>query len=114
MVGAAAESILLAIAIAKTGDESLITREYLAKNGRKTVTDRVIGQAPSHLARPFNSGMQLLGYWRDSAGHGRFAPISSAEADQALRELLVLSQFASDNWGQLTISVQPSLNTQQV
>jgi hypothetical protein len=50
------------------------------------------------VARPLTSGMALLSYWRDTAGHGQLACIAAPEADQALRELLSLSQFAADNW----------------
>jgi hypothetical protein len=101
MVGAAAESILLAIAIAKTADEERVMREYQARNGRNTITNLIIGQAPDNLARPFRSGMNLLSYWRDNAGHGLVASISSPEAEQALRELLSLSQFSFDRWSDL-------------
>ncbi len=102
MVGAAAESILLAAAVEKVGDEDSVLKEYKASKGRKKITDLVIGQAPGNIARPFRSGMALLSYWRDTAGHGEIAPISSPEADQALRELLALSHFSSDNWAELT------------
>ena len=81
MAGAAAESVLLAIAIAKISDEESIIKVYKSSNGRKRVTDMVVGQAPKHLARPFQSGMGLLLYWRDNAGHGQTVPISSPEAE---------------------------------
>ena len=102
MVGAAAESILLAVAIVKAGDEAQILKTYMASNGRKKTMDSMVGQAPDNIARPFRSGMNLLSYWRDNAGHGQAPSISSPEADQALRELLTLSQFSSDNWDDLT------------
>ncbi|MGC2603170.1 MAG: hypothetical protein WA384_17725 [Rhodomicrobium sp.] len=101
MMGAAAESVLLAIATEKGGREQTI-RTYEGRDGRRLLLNLVLGQAPDRLARPFRAGMELLKYWRDTAGHGQVAPISFAEADQSLRELLSLSQFASDNWNELT------------
>ena len=105
MVGAAAESILLALAIARNGDEESVLRAYMARDGRKGVLNMLTNQAPADLSRALTSGMSLLSYWRDTAGHGQVTPISSSEAEQALRELLALSQFASDNWHELVRNV---------
>ena len=107
MVGAAAESILLALAIAKTGDEERVMSAYTARDGRRSILNQVTGKAPGHITRPLTSGMQLLSYWRDSAGHGQVAPISSAEADQSLRELLSLSQTTFRDWDELTARGAP-------
>lgn len=81
MVGAAAESILLAVAVAKSGNEDQAMGAYAASNGRRSIMNQIIGQAPAHISRPLTSGMSLLSYWRDSAGHGQVAIISGAEAD---------------------------------
>jgi hypothetical protein len=105
MIGAAAESILLALAIAKNGDEDSVLRAYMARDGRKGVLNMLTNQAPAELSRALISGMSLLSYWRDTASHGQIAPISASEAEQALRELLSLSQFAADNWDELTCKV---------
>ncbi|MGO9173943.1 MAG: hypothetical protein ACLP7P_18545 [Rhodomicrobium sp.] len=102
MVGAAAESILLALAIAKLADEDEVLKRYRAKSGRQNLLNLLIGQQADAIARPFRSGIQLLAYWRDNAAHGHASPISTAETDQALRELLIFSQFSSDNWVTLT------------
>lgn len=101
MVGAAAESILLAIAVAKTGSEESVLRTYSGRDGRRATLNLIVGQAPRHISQPLTSGMALLSYWRDSASHGQTAPISSPEAEQALRELLSVSQFASDRWNEI-------------
>lgn len=105
MVGAAAESMLLALAIARNGDEDSVIRAYMARDGRKGVLNTLTNQLPPDLARALTSGMSLLAYWRDTAGHGQAAAISASEVEQALRELLSLSQFASENWDQLTRNV---------
>jgi hypothetical protein len=49
MVGAAAESILLAIAIAKEGDEEKVLRAYGGASGRRRVLDMIVGQASKHI-----------------------------------------------------------------
>jgi hypothetical protein len=102
MVGAAAESILLALAIAKLANEEEVIKRYEARGGRNTLVNLLVGQQGPAIANPFQAGMKLLSYWRDAAAHGRSVLISSAEADLALRELLILSQFSFDNWTALT------------
>jgi hypothetical protein len=102
MCGAAAESVLLAIAIAKAGDRDRVLAEYKASTGRRRILNTVIGQAPQELARPFESMMGLLSYWRDDAAHGLDSTITELEAHEALTRLVRLAQFASDRWEDLT------------
>ena len=105
MIGAAAESILLALAIARNGEEDSVMRAYMARDGRKGVLNMLANPLPPDLGRALTSGMSLLSYWRDTSNHGQVAPVSASEAEQALRELLSLSQFASDNWDELVRNV---------
>jgi hypothetical protein len=102
MCGAAAESILLAVAIAKSGDETVTLARYRASNGRQKVVDAVVGQARQSIAGPFRNAAGLLSYWRDDAAHGLASTISEIEAHEALARLLRFAQFASDNWDELT------------
>ncbi len=102
MCGAAAEAILLAVAIAKSGNEAEILSLYRTANGRKKVIDSVIGQARTPIAEQFRSALGLLAYWRDDAAHGLASTISEIEAHDALARLLRFSQFTTDNWTELT------------
>jgi hypothetical protein len=102
MCGAAAESILLSLAVAKAGSEEAVLKEYKASNGRKRTIDMLVGKSPDDLQRPFRSSMSILSYWRDDAAHGTPSTISAPEAEEALRQLLILSQFAAKRWDQLT------------
>lgn len=102
MCGAAAESILLAIAIAKSRDEGATMRTYQAAQGRRKIIEEIVGAARSALAGPFRSATGLLSYWRDDAAHGIASNISEIEAHEALSRLLRFSQFANDNWAELT------------
>jgi hypothetical protein len=102
MCGAAAESILLAVAIAKSGDEAATLTAYRAANGRRKVVESIVGQARQTIADPFRSATGLLSYWRDEAAHGLSSTISEIEAHEALARLLRFAQFANDNWAELT------------
>jgi hypothetical protein len=102
MCGAAAESILLAIAIEKSGDERATLTTYRATGGRWKVVESVVGQARQTLAGPIRSATGLLSSWRDEAAHGLASTISEIEAHEALDRLLRFAQFATDNWTELT------------
>lgn len=101
MCGAAVESILLAVAIAKNGDEERILTMYRAANGRRRILDFVVGSKGPAIAGPFRSAAGLLGYWRDDAAHGLTSTISEIEAHEALARLLRFSQFVTDEWDAL-------------
>ncbi len=103
MCGAAAESALLAIAIAKTRDESEILRAYGRQNGRQNVVKIVFGRKPDNLQQRFiGSAFHLLAYWRDEAAHGRASDISELEAYHSLNLLLRLARYFFAEWDRLT------------
>jgi hypothetical protein len=102
MVGAAAESILLAVAIAKKGNEAEVLKMYQNPSGRSRVTTYVTGKSTQSIARQFQAALHILHYWRDDASHGVHTTISEVEAHAALSELIRLGQFASDNWDALS------------
>ena len=103
MAGAAAESILLAAAIAKKGgDETKVLATYKSQGGRGRVMTQFLGTVSPGLATQFQHASQVLHYWRDEAGHGTFTTISEIEAHTALTQLLRLAQFTSDHWTTLT------------
>ncbi len=102
MAGAAAESILLAVAISKSGDEEATLKEYSGSSGRKKITDKIIQGVPGGLGDQFKTLCSLLNYWRDQAGHGTVSNISEIEAFNAISRLLQFAQFADDNWPTLT------------
>jgi hypothetical protein len=104
MAGAAGESVLLAIAIARSGDEGKVLAEYKTGNGRSRVTKGIIGSVSASTASQFQAGLQVLHYWRDDAGHGTMTPIGEIEAHASLTQLLRLAQFTSTHWGELTDS----------
>jgi hypothetical protein len=102
MAGAAAESILLAVAIAKSRDEAKTLKTYSSSGGRARITAYVVGQAASSVKRQFEAALHILHYWRDDASHGTLTTITEVEAYAAISELLRLAQFTSDHWDNLT------------
>ena len=102
MCGAAAESIVLAIAIARTNDEKQVISDYSSKGGRGRIENLFLGQQPKGVQDEFRGCSSLLKYWRDSAAHGQALGISDTEAYTSLALLLRLSQLAFDRWDDLT------------
>jgi hypothetical protein len=102
MCGAAAESILLAVATAKSADEEATLKTYRAASGRQRVVEQIVGGLPQPIAAPFRSAMGLLAYWRDEAAHGIASEISEIEAHEAIARLIRFGQFTSDKWAELT------------
>ncbi|HPG39973.1 MAG TPA: hypothetical protein PLP19_11090 [bacterium] len=103
MCGAATESILLATAIAKTGDEKQVLKIYSSSLGRSRVENMIIGQVKSYLKEKFNALNELLKYWRDEAAHGKPTNISDNEAYTSIALLLRFAMSVNDNWDELTI-----------
>lgn len=102
MCGAAAESIMLAAAIAKVGDENEVLKVYSAARGRSRIENKIIGQVKGTLQRTFSGFTGLLKYWRDEAAHGKASNISDDEAYTSLALLLRFAMFVNDNWDELT------------
>jgi hypothetical protein len=102
MAGAAAESVLIATAIAKTNDEPAVLAEYRTTAGRSRVIKRVTAGVTSGIAERFTNALGLLTYWRDEAGHGTPSNIGEVEAHEAILGLLRLARLTSDNWATLT------------
>lgn len=103
MCGAAAESILLAAAIAHR-DEETVLKSYLSANGRSRVQKDLLAHAREPIRREFDSLTVLLKYWRDEAAHGKAALIADNEAYTSLALLLRLAQFVHQHWNEITRS----------
>jgi hypothetical protein len=102
MCGAAAESILLALAIAKIRDEAKVLVEYNTTGGRRRLTKRVCANVSTAVGAQLEASLQPLGRWHDGAGHASVTTLSEMEAHIGLTDLLRLSQFAHDHWAELT------------
>jgi hypothetical protein len=102
MVGAAAESVLLAIAITKEGDEERVLRTYHGNRGRQAVLNMIVGQADAHRRNTLTTFAGIVSLWRDDAAHGRASPIDTSNADETLRQLLHMCQWVAREWDNLT------------
>jgi hypothetical protein len=109
MAGAAAESALLAAAIARTRDEKLVLREYGTKrDGRRRVIEMIFAGQPESLKRRYvEAAFSLLAYWRDEASHGVVSEISEFDAFHALTLLVRLAQFLQAHWAEISTQSEP-------
>jgi hypothetical protein len=101
MCGAAAESILLATAIARFGQESVLST-YNSAQGRGRIEGQLLGKAREQLQREFRGYLSLLKYWRDEASHGGPANIADDEAYTSLALLLRFAKYVDQWWEELT------------
>jgi hypothetical protein len=108
MCGAAAESIILRLAVDKTGDEAATLKDYEAGGGRGRVERKLIGSLPSSLQAEFRRYTDLLKHWRDSASHGRAIHMTEAEAFGALILLLRFTIFAAEHRAEIVGSSSAS------
>lgn len=102
MCGAAAESILLAVAIDHRRDAEAVLRDYRASGGRTRVERSLLGQVGEPVSSRFRMFMDLLNYWRDDSSHGIASAIDEPEAFDALSRLMRFAHFVSDQWATLT------------
>ena len=101
MCGAAAESVILATAIAKHGKAKVLS-EYRTASGRRKVENLTVGNARTQIQDEYRGYTTLLKYWRDKSAHGTRSDIQDNEAYTSLAMLLRLCKFADDNWAELT------------
>ena len=102
MAGAAAESVLLALATSKHGDRSEVLRTYASAQGRSRVEKMILGQATDSVKKHMNGFLGLLKEWRDDAAHGAPVVVSADEAATSLDLLVRFSLYAAKNWRMLT------------
>ena len=102
MCEAAAESVLLALAIAKTGNEAVVLKDYRPANGRSKIENLILGKSRVQLQTGLRAFTESLKYWRDESAHGLASRISDEQAYTSLAMMLRLAQFANDNWQELT------------
>jgi hypothetical protein len=103
MAGAACETIVLALAIKKMGDEARAVKMYLGRDGRRTLINYITTNMTPHMKQGIETATGILSYWRDNAAHGHATQISEFAAHDALSRLLRFTQFVDGNWDQLIV-----------
>jgi hypothetical protein len=101
MIGAAAESILLAAAVIKLGEDEAL-RLYRGMSGRRTLTNAVLRNCAEHVSREFRLHVDLISLWRDLSAHADPGIISEQEAFANMRGLIKFTHFAEQRWAVLT------------
>ncbi len=102
MCGAAAESILLKLAIEKENDEQRVLDLYSKPQGRSAVESLIFAGKKAGLVSRVKSRLELLKYWRDQSAHGVRTSYDDVEATAALNHLLKFAQICTDHWVELT------------
>lgn len=98
MCGAAAETVLLALAIALGGPVEAVMNEYRASSGRRALMRRIRNGLPSTASSQIESYAKPLDYWRDAASHGLPARVLSGTAFQNLQLVRQLANFVAELW----------------
>ncbi|MBL8015337.1 MAG: hypothetical protein JNK26_04080 [Candidatus Doudnabacteria bacterium] len=107
MIGAAAESIILKLAIARTGDEAKVTKEYQEHNGTsKTLNTLTHGQS-GEIKRMIDNAFELMKYWRDAAAHADTTEITPNEAFTSLALLVRFARFSDEKYDDIISKTQP-------
>lgn len=102
MCGAAAESIILSLAIRKEGDEDKVLKQYAASGGRGRITKNLTGQVDERLRREFDGLVDPINFWRDESSHGKVSDINDNEAYIALQNLLRFAGLAKEHRTEFT------------
>jgi hypothetical protein len=101
MIGAAAESIVLAAGVQKLTEPTAL-KLYRGTHGRKSLTEKVLTNCPEYVAKEFRLHAGLIDLWRDQSSHASPAELGETEAFTNLRGLIKLAQFAAARWDHLT------------
>ena len=102
MCGAAAESILLGMAIAEDGDQEKTEKSCSSGGDRRESENLILASQPENVQTECRGYLGLLKYWGDLTPHGKASGVGEAEAYTALMLLLRFAQFANDRWDELT------------
>jgi len=101
MTGAAAESIILKLAIAREGDEDTVIDKYKRKSGRSIIENFLTQGKDRHIRSQYLGFFGLLKYWRDQSSHGVYTEINSNEAFTSLALLLRFCVFVKEQYDEL-------------
>jgi hypothetical protein len=62
----------------------------------------IVGQANEPIRVSLTTFANIVSLWRGDAAHGRQSRIGTANADEALRQLLHMCQWVDREWATLT------------
>jgi len=102
MSGAAAEAILLAIAIEKDGDADNVRMIYTAQNGRMHLRAMISADAPELLREEIRNYLKLLNYLQSESAGASASAVQQADASNALAQVADFARCADTHWAVLT------------
>lgn len=102
MSGAAAEAIVLALAVARIGDEAKVLADYRTQSGTSKVLKALGGQLKEGRRQELETFFSLLKYWRDGAAHATAADFDEEAAFTSLILLLRFAHYGEARWNELT------------
>lgn len=102
MCGAAAESVLLTLAIEKLGDEERVMAMYKTAAGRGRIEAVLINHLNQYAREEFKGFTQLINYWRSEGAHGAPSHLGEVEAFLARERLLRFAHYCQERWRDLT------------
>jgi len=104
MCGAAAEAILVALAIAKTKDRDKVLKGYKTTSGRATLIRTVLNGVKEEARIHYQAGLTLINAYRDESAHGDDTEIDrdGDAAKTMLETLLRFAKLSEQNWELLT------------
>ena len=102
MAGAAAESLLLHVAVQKTGNEEYVLGEYRSSGGAGKTKNLILQGLANRERQHFEGIHELIKYWRDESSHGIESNLSELEAFMSLYSLIRHSTYVRDNIGTYT------------
>jgi hypothetical protein len=79
-----------------------MVRTYAQTGGRRKVLGMITGQLDQNRRDTLTTFTHIISLWRDEAAHGRATPLNTANADEALRQLLHMSQWVNSEWANFT------------
>ncbi len=106
MVGAAAESVALAVGISRLGEQRAL-KLYFGNSGRSRLERAILDGIPTWLARDFQGHMGLIADWRDLAAHADERIVTEGEAYMALLGLLRFATLVDQQWIALSSPGRP-------
>ena len=106
MCGAAAEAILLSLAIEIDGNETKVLRAYQRHDGRSQIVKSVVGSLRPDQRDKLNTYFDLIKHFRDLSGHGAPAGLNLATAHDKLGLLRAMVILVAPHWDEIVATAK--------
>jgi hypothetical protein len=107
MAGAAAEAVLIALAVEKKGERTWVEKRMRGTGGRQELHKALRPEGGAEGQRRVETLIDLVSYYRDDAAHTLGDPITDEGAQLTLLLLLNVAAYADQHWAYLTAAPTP-------